>query len=266
MKTRTFSSGAQGNKEYMTLGFIDEDGILDEVKELWKETTCKPKLITLTEAIDRKMITQNFWRNKTMVLGQEEDQVGLMYKVWFLFHDIREKGLWSPPNGVLRKGGFIHFHPGPNRVKALCLLDKVEEYLMIWDPLNQMPDKPELDFDEWLSYFTKTSERTWFSRCKKFIGDEDEIFMLEAHIEQHLTPFKNMAKKMKEVFKNTQPLLRGKCTEEVEEHVLRDGGEHGVEIHVKDDHVFTIEDMEYLIEISDEVRLFENDKVRIIVK
>ena len=49
-------------------------------------------------------------------------------------------------------------------------------------------------------------------------------------------------------------------------HVLRDGGEHGVEIHVKGDHVFTIEDMEYLIEISDEVRLFENDKVRIIVK
>ena len=90
--------------------------------------------------------------------------------------------------------------------------------------------------------------------------------MLEAHIEQHLTPFKNMAEKMKKVFKNTQPLLRGKCTEEVEEHVLRDGGEHGVEIHVKDDHVFTIEDMEYLIEISDEVRLFENDKVRIIVK
>ena len=43
--------------------------------------------------------------------------------------------------------------------------------------LNQMPDKSELDFDEWLSYFTKTSERTWFSRCKKFIGDEDEIFM-----------------------------------------------------------------------------------------
>ena len=51
MKTRTFSSGAQGNKEYMTLGFIDEDGILDEVKELWKETTCKPKLITLTERL-----------------------------------------------------------------------------------------------------------------------------------------------------------------------------------------------------------------------
>ena len=75
-----------------------------------------------------------------------------------------------------------------------------------------------------------------------------------------------LAEKMKKVFKNTQPLLRGKCTEEVEEHVLRDGGEHGVEIHVKDDHVFTIEDMEYLIEISDEVRLFENDKVRIIVK
>ena len=71
------------------------------------------------------------------------------------------------------------FIQGPNRVKALCLLDKVEEYLMIWDSLNQMPDKPELDFDEWLSYFTKTSERTWFSRCKKFINDEDEIFMLE---------------------------------------------------------------------------------------
>ena len=34
MKTRTFSSGAHNNKEYMTLGFIDEDGILDEVKEL----------------------------------------------------------------------------------------------------------------------------------------------------------------------------------------------------------------------------------------
>ena len=59
------------------------------------------------------MITQNFWRNKTMVLGLEEDQVGLMYKVWFLFHDIREKGLWSyHQKCVLRKGGFIHFHPG----------------------------------------------------------------------------------------------------------------------------------------------------------
>ena len=155
---KKFDYGLSGNKIYKTLGFKDQEGVLEEVKHLWDEKThCKPKVITIQEAIDNGWMTKSHWKNQCII---SEDI--LTYKVWYLYTDIRRNGVWSPPNGVLReqdRTNWIHFHPGPNRVKALCMLGLYDTNLVIWDPMNRI-DKPELSFDEWLSCFFALEQTT----------------------------------------------------------------------------------------------------------
>ena len=63
MKMERFSYGQQGNKIYKTLGFKEDEGVLEEVKRLWDEKThCKPKVITLQEAYDNGWLTANHWK------------------------------------------------------------------------------------------------------------------------------------------------------------------------------------------------------------
>ena len=272
------NSQSQPNKEYETLGSINDAGVLDEVKRLWNETTCKPKIMSLRHAIDLGYVTDNFakWTDQPFSNFFEDtwdhkDHKLLTHKHWFLHHDILEKGLWSPPNGVLRNGNFIHFHPGGNRIRALVSADLLDVDLMIWDPLNKY-DSKELNFDEWLSYFDTDDETkdekndVWFSRVRKFIGEEDTLFMLEAHITQGLDKFKDWGETMESMLNHTKPKLLNYYDEELASVVHFDGEEHGVEIYVKDNQTFTKRDLNLLIHVSDKIKTFENNKVIITVK
>ena len=261
---KKFEYGHNGNKIYKTLGFKDQEGVLEEVKHLWDEKThCKPKVITIQEAIDNGWMTKSHWKNQCII---SEDI--LTYKVWYLYTDIRRNGVWSPPNGVLREQdtqNWIHFHPGPNRVKALCMLGLYDTNLVIWDPMNRI-DKPELSFDEWLSYFPEEKARVWFSRCEKFIGDKDTVFMLEAHLEQTMDPFRNMEELVKELFRNTKPKMINYRSPELDAFVHYEGNDHGVEIFVKEGQVFTLDDFDLCININDVDRRYEDEKVIITVR
>ena len=275
---RKLDFGKAGNKEYMTLGFIDDEGILDEVKTLWEETTCKPKIITYQEAIDNNWVSEHFVKNTSSpiykIFSKEytEEHELLVYKMWFLAWDINKIGLWSPPNAVLRNQHTpqLHFHPGGNRVRALSHLELWDTEFMVWDPCN-LSDNKELSFDEWLSYFDYENDnrdeinKIWFSRVRKFIGEQDELFMIEAHISQGFSAFENYQTTMREYFNNTKPKLLNYHDEELSEYVHFDGDSHGVEIYVKDGQSFTRDDLDLLVKINPDNKTFENEKVRITV-
>jgi len=279
LSKREFQYGVSGNKEYMTLGFIDEDGILDEVKELWTKTTCKPKIITYQYAIDNEWVSKDFVRNVSSpiykIFSKEYTEVEelLVYKMWFLAWDIKKIGLWSPPNAVLRlqaERPMLHFHPGGNRVRALSHMQAWDTEFMIWDPMNQCSEK-ELSFDEWLSYFEYDNDnrdeknRVWFSRVRKFIGDPDELFMLECHVSQGINAFEGYQKKMREYFNNTKPKVINYYDDDLLEYVHFEGEDHGVEIYVKDGQTFTRDDLDLLVQINPDNLTFENEKVIITV-
>ena len=279
MKQREWQYGVTGNKEYLTLGFIDEDGVLDEVKKLWDETTCKPKIITYQQAIDNQWVSKDFVKNASSpiykIFSKEytDTQELLVYKMWFLAWDIKKIGLWSPPNAVLRKqvgNANLHFHPGGNRVRALSHLKAWNTKFLIWDPLN-MCDEKELSFDEWLNLFqydnTNREEinKVWFSRVRKFIGDPDELFMLEAHVSQGLSAFENYQSKMQEYFNNTKSKLINYYDDSLLDYVHFEGEDHGVEIYVKDGQSFTRDDLDLLVQINPDNLPFENEKVIITV-
>ena len=276
---RKLDFGKAGNKEYMTLGFIDDEGILDEIKELWEETTCKPKLITYQQAIDNGWVSEGFVKNtdariyKIFSKEYTEEHELLIYKMWFLAWDIKKIGLWSPPNAVLRNqqgNPNLHFHPGGNRVRALSHIEAWDTKFVIWDPCNICEEK-ELSFDEWLSLFEYDNDNrddknnVWFSRVRKFIGDPDELFMLEAHISQGFSAFENYQTIMREYFNNTKPKLINYHDEELSEYVHFDGDSHGVEIYVKDGQSFTRDDLDLLVNINPDNKTFENEKVKITV-
>lgn len=246
-------------KEYQTLGFKDDPNVFAQVKELWHDTTCKPKVISLQDAIDNNWISKTHWTNNCVV---SEDI--LTYKVWYLYTDIRRNGLWSPPNGVMREHN-IHFHPGPNRVTALCMANMYQVPIVIWDPLNKI-DAPELSFDKWLSLFPEEKSPVWFSSVRKFIDLPEELFMLEAHLSQTGEPFDNMKSLVQSLFKNTKPKMINYSSSELNEYVHYDGDNHGVEIYVKDGQEFTLSDFDLCININDIDKRFENEKVIITVR
>jgi len=137
--------------------------------------------------------------------------------------------------------------------------------LVIWDPMNRI-DKPELTFEEWLSYFPEEKARVWFSRCEKFIGDKDTVFMLEAHLEQGMTPFRDMGETIKELFRHTKPKMINYRSSELDQYVHYDGDDHGVEIFVKEGQEFTLDDFDLCININDVDRRYEDEKVIITVR
>lgn len=289
-------------KIYENIAWIDWsklDGIEESLKivkaeyEKACELTRGPVLLTVKEAREMGGLPQEyrsarftrFLRHldrpelvgadyKSMSGTQEGSDLFQVPKQYYLIHDIAENGVWSPPNAALRKydsygrevPAQLHFHPGPNRMEAICRNNLEDQEILVWDKYDYY-GKESLTFSQWFQLWCAPTSFPWFSKVTKFGNHPDEVFMVEGHVNQGVTAFKEKLFFLQDLFRGVKPRIYGiKETEKLTEYVSF-SGETNVSIHVKDDSKeFNTDDLDILYYITEDNPNPENDILSVEVK
>ena len=192
-------------------------------------------------------------------------------KCRYLVDTWKEEGWYSCPQGVVRVTEDIFFHPGSIRQYAMVLGDMREQEIFLWDcgETELFPEHEIIDYETWKDKF-KVDRPQWIDirgmpEHGSLKGGFTEEPLLEWHVDEDRPNYYNTAQRIQsEIFNFKKPRLFGVAeTNKIEEAFSMDNTEC-LNIHMKNNEIFLLEDFKHIFNIPYEEKIWECDKFKVI--
>ena len=167
-------------------------------------------------------------------------------KIQWLVNIIKNEGLYSVPQGVIR-APIWNVHPGQFRVHAIDYTDCNEDFI-VWDIKNRFPKKPVLDWEDFWINYSHHDDKGIFACVKK-----DNI---EIHVGEDRNDMYSKVIESKNCLRGQMVTLDGTCDERLE-HIFNHGTYEGHGVGIVGH--FAFEDLQHISDFHPSKQIIEKE-------